>query len=103
MNFSYSDAQVASICLHKVGNKTANEGIRLSRQALILQDEIKSILLSYFMGSFRTEELYTFCHDSDISLNEVYHYSQRYSNPPTVCMNSPSNGETFKYQHTPQN
>lgn len=74
MNFSYSEAQVASICLHKVGNKTANEGIRLSRQALILQDEIKSILLSYFMGSFRTEELYTFCHDSDLSLNEVYHY-----------------------------
>lgn len=74
MRISYLDTKVESICLHKVGNKIADEGIRLSKNHLAVQDNVKNILLKYFIGSFQTEELYTFCHDSDISLNEVYHY-----------------------------
>lgn len=74
MRFSYLDAKVESICLHKVGNKIADEGISFSKKELVPQDDIKNILLRYFIGSFQPKELYTFYHDSDISLNEVYHY-----------------------------
>lgn len=74
MKISYLDTKVESICLHKVGNKIADEGVRLSTKNLTVPDNIKNILLKYFVGSFQSEKLYAFCHDSDISLNETYYY-----------------------------
>ena len=73
MKVSYLDTIIESICLHKVGNKIADEGIKLSKKHLIVQDDIKNILLKYFISSFRFDELYTFYHDCDLSLNEVYY------------------------------
>lgn len=73
MKVSYLQARVQSISLHKVGNKMTHEGIKLSKNCLNVQDDIKQILLQFFVGSFQTEETYRFFHDNDLSLNEVYH------------------------------
>lgn len=77
MKVSYLDTIVESICLHKVGNKMADEGIKFSQKTLIVQEDLKNTLLKYFVSSFNSDELYTFCHDSDLSLNEVYCYCSR--------------------------
>lgn len=77
MKVSYLDTIVESICLHKVGNKIADEGIKFSQKTLIVQEDLKNTLLKYFVSSFNSDELYTFCHDSDLSLNEVYCYCSR--------------------------
>lgn len=77
MKVSYLDIKVESICLHKVGNKIADEGIKLSKKHLIVQDDIKNILLKYFINSFHFNELFTFYHDYDLSLNEVYYYCSK--------------------------
>lgn len=68
------DALIDNIILHKVGNKSQEEGTRFSKSEINVDDELKSVLLDYFMGSFKFEELFNFYHDSDINLNEVYQY-----------------------------
>ncbi len=77
MKVSYLDTIVESICLHKVGNKIADEGIKFSKNKLTVPENLKNTLLKYFVSSFSSEELYTFYHNSDLSLNEVYCYCSR--------------------------
>lgn len=77
MKVLYLDTIVESICLHKVGNKIADEGIKFSKKKLVIPEHLKNTLLKYFVSSFNSEELYTFCHNSDLSLNEVYFYCSK--------------------------
>ena len=45
MKVSYLDTIIESICLHKVGNKIADEGVKLSKKHLIVQDNSKFPIL----------------------------------------------------------
>ena len=77
MKVSYLDTTVKSICLHIVGNKIADEGIKFSKKELIVPEGLENTLLRYFISSFDTDELYTFYHSSNLSLNETFHYCSR--------------------------
>lgn len=67
--------QLKGVIVHKVGNPTRGEELRLSENALTLNDEIVSkLLIKYFLGSFNENEQYHFTHISDLALNEVYTY-----------------------------
>lgn len=77
MKVSYLNTIVKSICLHKVGNKIADEGIKFSKKELVVPKDLENTLLKYFVSSFDTDELYTFYHGSDLSLNETFHYCSR--------------------------
>ena len=52
MKVSYLDSIIESICLHKDGNKIADEGVKISKKHLIVQDNIKKIHLKYYINSF---------------------------------------------------
>lgn len=67
--------QLKEVIVHKVGNPTRGEELKLSANSLTLNDEIVSGLLTrYFLGAFNENEQYHFTHLSDVNLNEVYHY-----------------------------
>jgi hypothetical protein len=67
--------QLEKVIVHKVGNPTRGEELKLSAHPLTLNDEIVRALLSkYFLGAFNEHEQYQFTHLSDLSMNEVYHY-----------------------------
>ncbi|RFM30646.1 nucleoid-associated protein [Deminuibacter soli] len=67
--------QLKEVIVHKVGNPTRSEILKLSANPLTLNDEIVSGLLTkYFLGAFNENEQYRFTHISDLQLNEVYHY-----------------------------
>lgn len=66
--------KINKIALHKVGNKLSDDGIFLSKKCLNTDEEIEEILATYFLSSFRTPEYYTFFHETDLGLNEVYTY-----------------------------
>lgn len=77
--------------IHKVGNPTRGEDLKLSAHCLALDDDIvRGLLTKYFLGSFNEHEQYHFTHLSDVSLNEVYAYV-------TAIFESP---ETFEAQST---
>lgn len=63
------------VMVHKVGNPSRGEELRLSENPLTLNDEIvQGLLTKYFLGAFNENELYRFTHLSDVELNEVYNY-----------------------------
>ena len=74
MGLSFLNACVETLCVHRVGNRASNEGLVLSEGCLVVNDNLKKILNQYFVGSFQSEELYSFYHESDLLMNEVYNY-----------------------------
>ena len=63
------------VMVHKVGNPSRGEELKLSENPLTLNDEIvQGLLTKYFLGAFNENELYQFTHLSDVELNEVYNY-----------------------------
>lgn len=63
------------VIVHKVGNPTRGEELKLSVNPLTLNDEIvNGLLTKYFLGAFNENELFHFTHLSDLSMNEVFNY-----------------------------
>ena len=66
------ESVINNISLHLVGNKSAEDGIILSKTNLDIKDELKGLLVNYFLSPFSSEELFELYHDSGIEFNVVY-------------------------------
>jgi hypothetical protein len=76
---------IKHLTLHIVGNKSAEEGVILSKSNLSLKNEVKDVLASYFIQSFSSEEYFQIYHDSGIEYNVVYGaVSQIFDDPETL-------------------
>ena len=72
---SIDSVQLSQAIVHKVGNPTRGEELKLSAGPLTLTDGIvRNLLTRYFLGPFNEHEQYRFTHISDLGMNEVYHY-----------------------------
>lgn len=67
-------AQIESVSLHSVGNKSKNESVFLSQEPFSLNDEMSGLLKEYFFKPFREKEenYFRFSHEVDLEFNEVY-------------------------------
>ncbi|WP_318342717.1 nucleoid-associated protein [Flagellimonas baculiformis] len=77
-------AQIESISLHRVGNKSKNEAAFLSAEPFSLNDEMAGLLKEYFFRPFREKEenYFRFAHDVDLEFNEVFKsVSELFENP----------------------
>ena len=82
---NHQDSTLNSIALHKVGNKAEDEGVRISQSLLEVDEDIRQLLLSYFLSPFKSSLYYQLYHDTDLKLNEVYSYvSKIFENPDTL-------------------
>jgi hypothetical protein len=78
-------ANIDKLVLHKVGNKASDEGIRLSKDSLKIDETINQLLLKYFFSPFKDEEYYHFFHESGLELHEMFQYSSNiFSDPDTL-------------------
>lgn len=68
---------MSTLTLHKVGNKLSDEGVKFSENSISMEPNINDLLQQYFFTPFKSSELYTFCHESDINLNEIYIYASK--------------------------
>lgn len=77
-------AQIDSISIHRVGNKSRNEGIFLSQEPYHLTDEITPLLKEYFFKSFREKEesYYRFEHEADLEFHSLYNLVTSLFNNP---------------------
>ena len=67
--------QLEKVIVHRVGNPSRGEELKLSENPLTLNDEIvRGLLTKYFLGAFNENELFHFSHLSDVQMNEVYRY-----------------------------
>jgi hypothetical protein len=76
--------------VHRVGNPTRGEQLRLSANALTLNDEgVRQMLVRFFLNPINEQELYCFTHQSDLAMNEVYSYAQTiFSKPDSFVQTS---------------
>ena len=74
----FTEAKLSRLALHRVGNKSRQEGIFPSKKLLQLKDEqLKADLQKFFLSHFKTDIFYHFGHSSELSMNEVYNYCSR--------------------------
>lgn len=71
-----SNTKIYKICMHYIGNKSKNEGVKLSSNLLFVDAFLESVLIKYFLSSFKQNELYEFYHETHIKYNETYNYIQ---------------------------
>lgn len=67
-------AQIESLSVHRVGNKSRNEPVFFSAEPYRLNDEITAILKEYFFKPFREKEenYFRFAHETDLEFNTLY-------------------------------
>jgi len=87
---AFSEASLGEIAVHKVGNKSKDENLVCSKTLLQLEDNhLRDLLKKYFLSAFKEDVFYTFAHETNIELNEVYHYVQQFfADPDTFHINT---------------
>ncbi|MDR0506725.1 MAG: nucleoid-associated protein, partial [Dysgonamonadaceae bacterium] len=89
MNSNFLEAKIYNFCVHKVGNKVADEGCVLSKNTVVVNQELKKLLTHYFVSPFKSSEYFNFYHDIDINMNEVFVCASKiFANPETLLEQS---------------
>lgn len=97
----FDESVLKALALHKVGNKSAGEGVQLSAKLLEVSEVIKPLLQQYFLTPFQEGELYNFTHPSELNLNEVYHFlSAIFENPDCLLEQSQNLAQHLYRQST---
>jgi hypothetical protein len=100
MMMNFDEAGLNALALHKVGNKSADEDIVLSKNLLEVSDVVKPLLLQYFLSSFKSEELYNLTHPSELTLNEVFHAVSAIFDDPDCLLAQSQNLARCLYRHS---
>jgi len=70
-------SEMSNVILHKVGNKSMDEGMRIATNELKMTDGLNESLFSYFVGGFKFDTLYEFTDEHDLSMNSVFKICKR--------------------------
>jgi hypothetical protein len=76
------NATIESLSIHKVGNKSLEEDIKISKSKITPNDSISQLLITYFLTPFKSEEYYNLYHETSLQMNEVYNYVSIIFNDP---------------------
>ncbi|MFY7811056.1 MAG: nucleoid-associated protein [Flavobacterium sp.] len=79
------NAQIESLSIHRVGNKSRSENMFLSQNTTKLNDELSPLLKEFFLKPFREKEenYYQFAHDVDLEYNTLYNLTSELFNAPS--------------------
>ena len=84
-------AHIASLSIHRVGNKSKNEPILLSEEIYKTNDEMTPLLKEFFLKAFRDKEenYFQFGNEVDVEFNELYKIaSEIFADPESIHENS---------------
>ncbi|MFN2394065.1 MAG: nucleoid-associated protein [Bacteroidales bacterium] len=79
-----SDATIDKIIIHKVGNPSHDEQLKCSKDEFPLNNpDLEAVLSHFFLAPFHKKDhgFYNFRHDTDVHLNEMYHYAGKTFDP----------------------
>lgn len=80
-------AQIESLSIHRVGNKSRNENLFISEEAYPLSDELNPLIKEYFLKQFRDKEenYYQFVHETDLEFHPLHQLiHEAFLNPSTI-------------------
>jgi len=88
MNSSIN-TKIKACAIHRVGNKLRDEGCILSENRYEDYNNVHEFLIEYFFTPFKSEEYFSFYHNIDISMNEVFMCVNKiFSAPYTILHHS---------------
>lgn len=70
--FNTSRATIDKIIIHKVGNKSKEEGFFISDQLFSPDSNTENVLLDYFTKPLNNQPCLSFSHEENLSLNPMY-------------------------------
>lgn len=74
-----SESRVERLVVHRVGNPARSEPLQLSSKAIGVDEEVSALILDgYLKGIVSDKKKYQFFHESDLNLNELYHFSRQF-------------------------
>ncbi|BEV73094.1 MULTISPECIES: nucleoid-associated protein [unclassified Paludibacterium] len=72
-------ANVQCLAVHRVGNQSRGEVLQLSDRTPAVDEAVSGLLLNgYLKGIVSDKKKYQFFHETDLKLNEIYHYSRQF-------------------------
>ena len=75
--------KLKQVIVHRIGNPTRGEQLKLSVNPLTLNDDVvRQMLGRYFLHPFNEQELFHFTHLNDVNLNETYSYCHKIFSDP---------------------
>lgn len=73
-----ASAQLLKLIVHRVGNRSREEGLSLSIDAIDAGPDVDAILVEHYLfGTFESGARYAFDHESDLALNEVRSFANQ--------------------------
>ncbi len=72
--FTFAEVEIDALIVHRVGNKSQDEGYTLSKEELAVDEELHIVLQEYFLTPFKSEDIYHFIHHAGVAMNDVYQY-----------------------------
>jgi hypothetical protein len=81
------NTEIEKLSIHKVGNKSRNEGVFISKEPYNLSADIIPLIKEFFFKPFREKEdnYYNFYNDVDLEYNDVFDISSKiFSNPDEI-------------------
>jgi hypothetical protein len=81
------NAHIASLSIHRVGNKSRNETILLSSEPYKTDDELTPLLKEFFLKPFRDKEenYFHFTHEADLEFHELFSIASAiFDNPESI-------------------
>ena len=81
------NTHIASLSIHRVGNKSRNESIILSDEPFKADDELLPLLKEFFLKPFRDKEehYFQFSHESDLEFHELFNLVSGIFDVPESC------------------
>lgn len=98
IEFEYTKIKEASI--HRVGNKSNEEGCIFSKKNLFLNEALEQTLSKYFLSPFKMDEYYHFVHDTSLNLNEVYTFASAIFEDPSRLLDQSVNLAKHLYENS---
>jgi len=79
-------AQIESLSIHRVGNKSKAEGLFVSQDPYSLSDELTPLVKEFFFKSFREKEenYYKFEHEADLEFHTLFGLAKKIFDNPSA-------------------
>lgn len=104
--YDFKQTEINDVIIHGIGNRAKEEDIILSQSALQLNESQKSILLSYYLNPFKTDEYYQFAgedaaeEETRFKGNKVYGYVRELYKEPDLFVEISKKIATYLFELT---
>ncbi len=85
----FDGCSISSLMIHRVGNKSLEEGYKLTDKPIGTDPELMAILRPYFTSMLTGDELFCFTNEVNLDQNEVCHLAGRiFADPDSLAEHS---------------